>query len=111
MSDLTISKTILSQLGGNKFVVMTGAKNFIGDENSLRMTLPKNMSKANRLTITLNWDDTYTMRFWKYTAGRLNSKTFEWIPEKITEIKEITGVYCDMLQEIFTETTGMYTRL
>ena len=111
MSDITVANTIYQQLGAGRFTAMTGAKNFVYDNNSLRMTLPKNMSKANRLTITLNWDDTYTMRFWKYTAGRLNKKTFEWIPEKITEIKEINGVYCDMLQEILTETTGMYTRL
>ena len=35
MSNLTVAKTILEQLGGNKFCMMTGAKNLAGDENSL----------------------------------------------------------------------------
>ena len=108
---MRIAETILEQLGGNKFVVMTGAKNFISDGNTLRMTLPKNMSKANRLYITLDADDTYTMRFFKFTAGRLNKKTFEFTEDKVKEIRTVNGVYCDMLQDIFTETTGMYTHL
>ena len=42
---------------------------------------------------------------------KLNTKTFEFSKEKIKEIKTVEGVYCDMLQETFTEVTGMYTRL
>ena len=49
---------ILEQLGGNKFIAMTGAKNFVSDGNTLRMTLPKNRSKANRLYVTLDATDT-----------------------------------------------------
>ena len=52
-----------------------------------------------------------TMRFFKYTPMKLNTKTFEFSKEKIKEIKTVEGVYCDMLQETFTEVTGMYTRL
>ena len=37
---MTIANTILEQLGGNKFIAMTGAKNFVSDGNTLRMTLP-----------------------------------------------------------------------
>lgn len=108
---MRVADIILQQLGGNKFLVMTGAKHLVADGNTLRMTLPKNMSKANRLHITLDPDDTYTMRFFKFTAGRLDKKTFEWKEDKVTEVKLVKGVYCDMLQEIFTATTGMYTHL
>jgi hypothetical protein len=108
---MRVAETILEQLGGNKFLVMTGAKNLVADGNTLRMQLPKNMSKANRLYITLEADDTYTMRFFKYTAGRLNMKTLEYTEDKVKEVKTVQGVYCDMLQGIFTETTGMYTHL
>lgn len=107
---MNVAHTILRQLGGNKFLVMTGAIP-VTDGNTLRLHLTKNMSKANRLYITLEADDTYTMRFFKYTAGRLDMKTFEWKADKVTEIKTIEGVYCDMLQSIFTEVTGMYTHL
>lgn len=108
---MRVADTILQQLSGNRFLVMTGAKNLIADGNTLRMTLPRNSSGANRLAITLDASDTYTMRFYKYTAGRLNKKTFSWSEDKVTEIVTVDGVYCDMLQSIFTETTGMYTYL
>ena len=108
---MTIANTILEQLGGNKFIAMTGAKNFVSDGNTLRMTLPKNRSKANRLYITLDASDTYTMNFFKYTAGRRNKKTFAWSPDKKEDIENISGVYADMLQDICTSVTGMYTHL
>ncbi len=108
---MKIADIILEQLGGNKFLAMTGAKNLLADENTLRMTLPKNRSKANRLYITLDPDDTYTMRFFRFTAGRLNRKTFAWTEDKTTEVKETSGVYADMLQDIFTSVTGMATHL
>lgn len=108
---MTVANTILEQLGGNMFIAMTGARNFLVDGNTLRMTLPKNRSNANRLYITLDGTDTYTMYFFKFTAGRLNKTTFTWIPDKTEDIRKLSGVYANMLQEIFTATTGMTTHL
>lgn len=109
---MSVAETILQQLGGQRFTAMTGSKNYLADGNSLRMTLAKNHSKANRLTITLDEaTDTYRMRFYRYTPGRLNKKTFEWVPDKVAEVAEFTNVYCDTLQDLFTQVTGMYTRL
>lgn len=106
-----VAETILNQLGGGKFIVMTGSKKFMSEENKLHMNLSKNMSKANRLTITLDPNDTYTMRFFKLTGGTLNKKTFEYSEIKEKDIEVISGVYNDQLQNIFTSITGMYTRL
>ena len=39
MSNLKVAETILEQLGGNKFRMMTGAKNLAGDETSLSMRI------------------------------------------------------------------------
>ena len=108
---MKVAETILQQLGGNRFVSMTGAKNFVSDGNTLRMSLPRNASKANRLYITLDASDTYTMRFFHYSPARLNRKTYTWSDDKIKEIKTLRGVYCDQLQNIFTSVTGMYTHL
>lgn len=95
---MSVAETILQQLGGQRFTAMTGSKNYLAD--------------GNRLTITLDEaTDTYRMRFYKYTAGRLNKKTFEWVPDKVVEVAEFDNVYCDMLQELFTQVTWMYTRL
>ena len=49
---MEIANTILDQLGGNKFLAMTGANHLLADGNTLRMTLPKNNSRANRLYIS-----------------------------------------------------------
>lgn len=106
-----VARTIIEQLGGHKFIAMTGVKDLLSDGNTLRMRLPRNASKANRLWVTLDADDTYTMRFFKFTAGRLNKKTFAWSDDKTVEVVEYNGVYCDQLQSIFTEVTGMYTSL
>lgn len=129
-----VGTTIYQQLGGRRFSVMTGAKNFVSSENSLRFTIGKNSSKANKICITLNADDTYTMEFWKrgrvfnpltilqkcYTDGmteeELNATYQKKIKaaEKAAEpklLKSYEHIYCDQLQELFTDFTGMYTRL
>lgn len=108
---MSIAETIYQQLGGGKFATMTGAKNFVAGKNFLEMTLPKNHSRANRLRVTLNGMDLYDMRFYRFTPMRLNHKTFTVTPEKVEEVAQYNDVFCDQLQELFTETTWMYTRL
>ena len=112
---MNTAQIILEQLGGNKFIAMTGAKNFVSDGDTLRMTLPRNGSKANRLNITLAPDDTYTMHFFKFSAGglRVNHKkgTADFVEPKIEEVAIYNGIYCNQLEELFTEVTKLYTRL
>ena len=97
---MSIAKTILEQLGGNKFRVMTGAKNLMGFENGLVMKLGRNSSNSNYLKITLNSMDTYDMEFAKLT--RMGEKK---------SITEYNNIYNDMLTAQFTAHTGMYTSL
>lgn len=111
----SVPTIILQQLGGNKFLAMTGAHHLMGDKDSLHMQLPRNKSKANRLTITLDWDDTYTMRFFYFKSGYVKidhkKQTATVIPEKEFDVYKCDGLFFDQLQEIFTEVTGMYTHL
>ena len=100
MSDMKVAKTILEQLGGNKFVAMTGARNFGGTEDSLSMRIGRNSSNSNYLKITLNMMDLYDMEFCKLT--RMGEKK---------SVKEYNNVYNDMMTDIFTKHTGMYTSL
>jgi len=99
-TDMTVAKTILEQLGGNKFRMMTGAKNIAGDENSLSMRIGRNSSNSNYLKITLNSMDTYDMKFCKLT------RKFE---EK--SVTEYHNIYNDMQTDQITAHTGMYTSL
>jgi hypothetical protein len=108
---MEIARTILNQLGGNKFLVMTGAKNLMALDNGLKMTLPKNMSKANRLEIKVNGMDLYDIRFYHFTEPKVDFKTMEYHEAKTKEIQSFKDIYCDQLQEIFESATGMYTKL
>lgn len=109
---MNFAEIILQQLGGRQFIAMTGSKNFVyenaSDKNPdpwFRMDLSQNKAGVNRLKVTLKASDTYTLEFYKMT---MNRKTFEC---KISKQQIFEGVYEDQLQSIFTEVTGLYTRL
>ena len=108
MNTLTVKKQppqfaidILNQLGGNRFIAMTGCSNFVYDDKtfSISMQLRRNMSRAKWLKITLTVMDVYTMEF-------IGLKNYELIT-----IKKVENVYNDMLQGIFTNVTGLNTSL
>lgn len=98
-----VAKTILEQLGGNKFRVMTGAKNFVGAPDSLRFSLPGGggfcLDGINKVVITLDPSDTYTVQFYRLRGA------------KATLIKEVKDVYCDYLVACFERATGLRTSL
>ena len=106
MSNKQVAEIILEQLGGSKFMAMTGSKCLTYDNNTLNMILQKNESIANNVSITLESNDTYKIKFIKFTAGRLNKKTFLFSEPKIKTIAEYEGVYAEDLQKIFTKVTG-----
>ena len=105
-----VANEIFRQLGGNKFVAMTGAKRFLSDKNTLSMKIGKNKTEANHLKITLNGKDLYDMEFSHIVEPRLNRKTWTYSEMKIKVLQEYNDVYCDMLQELFTNFTGLDTR-
>lgn len=102
-----VAITILQQLGGRRFLAFTGSKNLVCTNNSLNMKLTRNRIGATHLTITLMPDDTYKMEFIKIINGNIENN-FE---TKFIYLKTETDVYCDMLQDIFEKTTGLYTHL
>lgn len=111
MSSNVVAQEILKQLGGRRFVVMTGAKNFVYDDNSLWFHIPRNASKANYVKITLNGKDLYDVEFRTVRVGRFSFKTGKMSKDVNNIVKRFEDVYFDMLQSILTEVTGMYTRL
>ena len=60
---MEVAKTILSQLGGNIFVMMTGSKNLTAGKDSLSFKVGKNSTKVNYVKITLNGKD-YIYGIW-----------------------------------------------
>lgn len=106
-----IMMNLYQQLGGHKFVAMTGSK-FMGysenEHGNLEqlIKLSKNVSSANRLYITYKeGEDLYSMRFVR-----------QFVSKKVLSCKEIEvckreDVSFDELQNTFTEVTGLYTKL
>ena len=87
----------MEQIGGRRFAAMTGSKDFIDMGNGLRMSLARNKTSANRLDIIYDAGaDLYNMRFYRRTFSK---KTFEC---KTKDIETHEGIYCDMLEEMFT---------
>jgi hypothetical protein len=104
----TVAQTILEQIGGRRFLMMTGAKNLTSRADGLSMVLPDTRYGKSRVSVNgtifvfaviLSPMDDYTLRL-------CSVKNFE---SKV--IEEVQGVYCDQLEDIFTSMTGLYTRL
>ena len=96
-----IAAEILGQLGGRRFLGMTGSKNLTSGERSLSMKLIPNKSHAKYLKVRLNGLDLYDMIF--FSVGRHDL-------EPIVK-HEANNLYADMIVMEFEKITGLYTQL
>lgn len=103
MSNLTVAQTILHQLGGRRFITMTGARDFVGGDSFLLFRLPARFAREgiNKVKVILDPSDTYTLEFLK-----CNFKKHEF-----QIIAKRNNIYHDQLQTIFTKETGLDTSL
>ncbi len=94
------AEILLRQLGGNRFIAMTGARNFLKDKDSLRFKIPSAKHGINYVKITLNPKDLYDIEFGKVSKNG-----------SYKLIKFVEDIFVDSLQEVFTSYTGLYTHL
>lgn len=103
MTDTLIAQTILEQLGGRRFQMMTGAKSLTAQPDGLTFRLPGGggfcQDGINMVDIRLTGRDDYDLTF-----SRVRGRT-------VTTIKSLTGIYADQLQDVFTSATGLQTSL
>jgi len=100
LTEGNVAKTILQQLGGNKFIAMTGAKDLGDGGKYLSFKIRARAKQSiNYVKITLTSMDLYDMEFGSIRKHKLKVK------------KTVKGVYNDQLQKIFTDVTGLYTHL
>lgn len=93
---MEVANTILAQLGGRVFTMVTGAKNLVGGEDFLSFRIPASKDKINYVKVTLNSMDTYDVEF-----GRVWGTNY-------SVIATADGIYNDMLVSTFEQTTGLY---
>lgn len=104
--DQQTASTIIAQLGGRKFMAMTGVKQFIRGHNDLSFQLPKFPGiKINAVFIKLNNNDLYDVEYQKF-----------WIDRKEGTVKRKTiatsqNIFFDELRPDFEAKTGLRTNL
>jgi len=94
-----ISNTIIEQLGGGMFRMMTGAKQFTYGGTTTRFRIGRNGKGVNMVSVTLAPSDTYSVEFL-------------WATVKGTTVRSsYTDVYAEDLRGVFETATGLYTRI
>lgn len=96
-----VANIILQQLGGNRFLVMTGAKNLVAGSNTLQFDLPKTKNRANKVRITLEPSDTYKVEYLRFSRKTLD----------LTNISSFSDIYAENLRQNFESETGLYCTL
>lgn len=98
MTDMTVANTIQAQIGRMAFKMM-GAKNLVGDTNSLQFKIGRNAKKVTHIVVTLDPSDTYRVEFVHYGRAPKHTRT---------TIASLDGVFADMLRSIIEGNTGLF---
>ncbi|AZO67666.1 hypothetical protein [Mesorhizobium sp. M6A.T.Cr.TU.016.01.1.1] len=96
---MTIANEILAQLGGNRFLAMTGAKSLVDCGDALRFALPRGFAAQgiDRVEIKLTTMDVYELTFGKWNGRKL----------EVAEVSKSSGVYAEDLRRFFSGATGL----
>ena len=97
-----IAETILAQLGGARFVAMTGASNMLHGEKHLQCKLGRGaLNGITHLTVALRDDDSYDVTFHRVAKRGLD----------VREISRHEMVFADSLRTLVESVTGFYLNL
>ena len=101
VQELSVARQTLQQLGGHRFITMTGAHTLVGHPDALSFNLPSRFARdgINYVKITLTPMDVYHMEFGRVWRGKYTVKATE------------ESVYNDNLQTVFSRITGLNTHL
>lgn len=104
-----IAQTIMRQVG-NGALAMLGAHGLLDTGKGLRFGI-KGSRIANRVEVTLDGDDTYTVKITKHVPLKFNSRTGAMTGGTDKVVAEVSGVYADSVNRTIAAHTGLYTRL
>lgn len=85
----------LTALGGRRFIVMTGAGQFMADDTSLTFHVPRAKDGINVVRITPDDTDEYTLMFFR-VRGTV-----------VTEVSKVEHVGVENVQAAFSRATGL----
>lgn len=102
LAHVLVAEQILADLGGNRFLAMTGARDLMHSDvecGSLFFKIGRNEAGVTAVEVRLTARDTYSVRFF---AGR---------GVKMLERCKVNDVYTNALRDVFEGVTGMRTSL
>ena len=92
---MTTAQTIINQLGGNRLVAMTGARQFVNTGSGVNFRVGRGARNSiNLISISLNGFDLYDVQFLR-TRG-----------VAMTTVGEFENVFAGNLRSLFTSETG-----
>lgn len=95
-----IADTIIAQLGGRQFIMLTGSKNFGFDEKGLSFRVGTNEKRVTHVKIDYDGGaDAYDVYFYSLRGTDLRV------------VAEHHGIFSDQLQDLFENATGLYVTL
>lgn len=100
-----IAQTILEQLGGRKFIAMTGARHFSYDPSGV-LTFRIPIGKYRACQIVVNDSDLYDVHFYNWNNRRTSVNYGQE-----TSHEDHHGVYCEDLRDVFEAATGLRTSM
>ena len=91
---MAIAEEVVKQLGGRRFILITGAYDFLAADSGVRFKLLAGFNKQgiSLVEVTLEPSDTYRVRF-EAAGGMI--------------VSEHENIYNDQLRELFTSETGL----
>lgn len=98
-NDMQVAQTIFQQLGGGRFSVMTGSKDYVGGPDFLMFKFGSGAAHGiNKIRVTLMPSDTYRVEFFRIRGT------------KVTVIETLDDIYCDVLADSIGRVTGFAVR-
>lgn len=91
-SNYPAANAAFNALGANKFVAMTGAKNFVAREEGLSFVLPRVSNGIKGVEICLNEDDEFEVCFYNsnfapvHTIGAVIAENLRKVFERYTRV-------------------------
>jgi hypothetical protein len=94
----SVADTILHQLGGNRFIAMTGAKLFVDLDGGLQFKFPAARDGINTAVIDLNASDQYDITYYKIRGAKVEERQTDWdvpVENLKTSFSDATGLILD----------------
>lgn len=114
-----VAETILAQLGGNKFRVMTGASSFLSGNVAkdgepiafgLSFKLPRARRGITNVVVKLNARDLYDVEFGKIVRSK-DPESGYMIHMDYKIVTDAQDIGVEQLREVFERATGLLTSL